>query len=522
MTANRGVFPIASVKLGISRRADFAADPQERAERIERVEAPVKAERELVEIGLQVLRADAVVAPLEPGFQVAENKVNDRQVRFGHGRIVRFDNRQMLIAQAAQARVARRGVGDNHRAGQHRRLDEASQRQPTAIRRDFHTKPPGVAALASGRRLNATLGCALPDFDGGNHKRLIVNAFTAASRISADPRLVNLDMAPGRTDLVAIRAHHSGPQLVEDLERRLIAGQPELTLKLRRAHSRRMAGDKVRGPEPHAQRRARVLHHRPRRQSDIATALPATPHLGPVGETERLACRAAVRAGKAVLPADALQVGRARRIVREKPLKLRQGARELQLGMVEDVGGHGLGFRLFFKCCQGFKTHVNGRLSSLDPGSDEEQNRDVGCSVASNAPFRDQAILFGREWAHELRAPLVGLGGHLHILPTAKCALSNRYPLIACFQSDARKQRRDRKRVIAVEVSASKLFVHLFFFVTRPACGPDVTSPSRGSQSAVSQRAGSAWGSLSAAARNKSASEAPRTVTLPRPSSLTA
>ena len=52
MTANRAVFPIASVKLGAGRASDFAADPQERAEGIERVKASIETEGKFVKICL--------------------------------------------------------------------------------------------------------------------------------------------------------------------------------------------------------------------------------------------------------------------------------------------------------------------------------------------------------------------------------------------------------------------------------------------------------------------------------------
>ena len=53
----------------------LARDPEQRSEGIERVEAPVEAERELVEVGLQVLGADAVMDAVEPSLQVAEDEM---------------------------------------------------------------------------------------------------------------------------------------------------------------------------------------------------------------------------------------------------------------------------------------------------------------------------------------------------------------------------------------------------------------------------------------------------------------
>ena len=47
-----GVGPGSGIKLGIGRCLDVARDAEQRAEGVERVEAPVEAEREFVEVGL--------------------------------------------------------------------------------------------------------------------------------------------------------------------------------------------------------------------------------------------------------------------------------------------------------------------------------------------------------------------------------------------------------------------------------------------------------------------------------------
>ena len=48
--------------------------PTEGAEGVEWVEAPVKAERELIEIGLKMLMADTVMDADEPRFQIGEDE----------------------------------------------------------------------------------------------------------------------------------------------------------------------------------------------------------------------------------------------------------------------------------------------------------------------------------------------------------------------------------------------------------------------------------------------------------------
>ena len=94
------VRPLATVKPVIGRAFPVCADAQERAEGIEEwVETPVKAEGKFVEVGLQVLRANAVVCAAKPAFQVAKGQVDDRQIFFRHLGVVGFDNRQMVISE---------------------------------------------------------------------------------------------------------------------------------------------------------------------------------------------------------------------------------------------------------------------------------------------------------------------------------------------------------------------------------------------------------------------------------------
>src|SRR4029077_20242117 len=97
-----------------------------------------------------------------------------------------------------------------------------------------------------------------------------------AARPPADPCLVDLDMIPRlATDAVAIGSDHAGAEFVEDLERRLVAAQAELTLELDDRDAWRMARNEVGGPEPDRQRRAGPLHDSAGRQRIALFRLPA-------------------------------------------------------------------------------------------------------------------------------------------------------------------------------------------------------------------------------------------------------
>lgn len=148
MIANPRVFPLAAVKLVIGRAFVTRADGEQRAEGVKAVEPPVKAESELVEVGLQVLLADAVMAAVEPAFQVQKDKVNDGQVFFRHGWVTRLNDRQVVKAALGEARAAWRRIGYDHRV----RLDggfyKANQRLGGPIFKDFHPQPPRIPPAA--------------------------------------------------------------------------------------------------------------------------------------------------------------------------------------------------------------------------------------------------------------------------------------------------------------------------------------------------------------------------------------
>jgi hypothetical protein len=62
----------------VGRRLRRGSDPEQALEGSEGEEPPVEAEREFVQVCLKVLRRDAVVNAIQPGFQVAEDEVDER------------------------------------------------------------------------------------------------------------------------------------------------------------------------------------------------------------------------------------------------------------------------------------------------------------------------------------------------------------------------------------------------------------------------------------------------------------
>jgi hypothetical protein len=343
MTSHRRMLPLAAVEPVIGRAFAVRPDAQERAKGVERVEAAVKAEGELVEVGLQVLGADrAMVRAAEPSLQVAENQVDDGQELFGYGRVATLDHGEVLVSERTERVVAVPCVRDDHRARRDGRFHKSRQCLSAAIGHDFQAQPASIpAATAFG--LVALFGRPLTDLDGGYHERLIigVDALAFAARHAADVRFVDFDVvAPAEiaADPVAALPDHARPQLVQNLERRFVNREAKLPLELHGGNSRRHRRDQIGAPKPRRQGRVRALHHSPDRQGRLLAALPAGQDAGPRRHAERLALGLAMRANEAFRPLGALKIGRARGIVREKPLEIPQGLGERQMLPLEHVG----------------------------------------------------------------------------------------------------------------------------------------------------------------------------------------
>ena len=74
------VSPFSGIELIKGRGVDVSGNAEQRAKAVKWVEAPVKAECKLIEVGLKMLMADTVMDTNEPRFQIGENKVDDWQI----------------------------------------------------------------------------------------------------------------------------------------------------------------------------------------------------------------------------------------------------------------------------------------------------------------------------------------------------------------------------------------------------------------------------------------------------------
>jgi hypothetical protein len=288
MTTTASVLPRSGVKAVIGRCCVATRYPEKRTKGVERIEPAIESKRELVQVGLQMLGADAVVHAVEPCFEVAENQVDDGQIFFRHVSATVLGCGQVREAALGQATVRIPAIRDDHSARHNRARHETSQRLCGAI---WHNRKAQAASVASGLPLiQFRSRLALADFHGGGNKDLIVHAFPFATRPTAYPRFVYLDvLASCAADAIRVRSDHTSAELVQHLECGFISGQTELALQLDSGHARRVTGEQVSAPKPCAQRDARALHNGASGQGRVFAAAAAAQNAGAGGEAERLA-----------------------------------------------------------------------------------------------------------------------------------------------------------------------------------------------------------------------------------------
>jgi hypothetical protein len=224
------MLPLSGVKVFVGWALPACPNTEQRPERTKRGMPPVKAKSEFVQIGLQMLRADAVMRPTKPGFQVQENEANHRKILFGC--FAALDETAVLVAPLRKRCVTWADISHNYGPRLDRSLNEAAQRVCIAILNDFHPQSSRITRTETGRR--RTLFWLPPQKLNGCYYQSLVYP-VAATRCSADPRLVHLDvvlLAEITADAAVIGADHSGPQFVQDLESCFVSGEADLPLKL--------------------------------------------------------------------------------------------------------------------------------------------------------------------------------------------------------------------------------------------------------------------------------------------------
>ena len=317
----RRMRPLPRVKLRVSWRHGMNGNPEDGMKRGHRIKPAIEAKYILIQVGLQMFWLDAtVMRPLDPSFQVAENKMDHGQVGFGLVRIAAERQRVMVVSNLWQFRIPSPSVSAHHSAKRNIVSDKADKRFGASIRHNTKSQP---------SRINSTLVLlaivlARPNLNGADNDRFVVGATTFAARLAADQAFIDFDRILV-ADGVALRTNHTSAKLVEYLESSLVASERELTLKLDGRLPWHLRGHEVCAPKPRREWRVARLHDGSCRQRRIGLATTTTQHDRRARcEPIRLANNAALWTRKPICPADGFEIASASRIVGEHPLKLRK------------------------------------------------------------------------------------------------------------------------------------------------------------------------------------------------------
>jgi hypothetical protein len=300
-------------------------NPENGVKRRHWVEPTIETEHVFIEIGLQVFGLDpAMMRPLDPSFQIAENEMDHGQVRFGLVRVTAERQGLMMVSHLRKVRVASPAIGAQRGTKRNVVFDKAGKRVRTAV--GHNAKPQSSCIDAASVLLAIVL--TRPNLYRSDHNRLVVSAPTFASSLAADQAFVNFDRILA-TDSVALGTNHAGAKLVKYLESSLITRECKLPLELNSRLAGDLRGHKIRSPKPCRERRVAGLHDGSSRQRRISFATTAAQHYRRAScETIRIAANAAFRTCKSIRPANGLKVASAGRIVGEHPLKFRKGSGE--------------------------------------------------------------------------------------------------------------------------------------------------------------------------------------------------
>src|SRR5208337_2709488 len=238
--------PLPRVKLRISRWNNPRRNPQNGVECSHRIEPAIKPKHVFIEVGLQMLWFNtAMMRSLDPGFQIAENKVDHRQMGFCLVWIAAEHQRLMAVPHLGKPLVPDPSICANGGAKRNIIFNEVHKLFGASIWHDAKPQAPGIDTA----RARLTVVLTRPDFDSADYGGLVMHATPFSARLTADVTFVyfNRVVAP---DGVTLWANHASAEFMEDLKGRFIAAKRELALELNGRLTGCLRGHKVSAPKP--------------------------------------------------------------------------------------------------------------------------------------------------------------------------------------------------------------------------------------------------------------------------------
>ena len=121
-----------------------------------------------------MLRADTVVDATQPGLEIGEHEVNDRQEGLGNLHVAPLRDGAMGVAALAQLCVTTPVVGDDGGTGSYVAFDEVTERPGATVRNQGESNTTGVSPGLALVQAAGTL--ALTNLDSAGHEDHVVDA----------------------------------------------------------------------------------------------------------------------------------------------------------------------------------------------------------------------------------------------------------------------------------------------------------------------------------------------------------
>ncbi len=266
----------------------------------------------------------AMMSSLKPSLQVAEDKVDHRQVRLSFIRVATKRQHVVAVSCSRKPWVAGPSVGAHDGAGGDVLFDKSGERFGASIGNDAKPQPSRIDAAS----MFLAVFLTGPNLDSSDDKSLMVNSASLAARLAADKTFVDFDRMIA-ADHISLWANHAGAKFVQYLEGRFVTTESKLPLKLDGRLSGNLCRHQVCAPKPRRKGRMARLHDRSGRQRSVGLTTTATKHDRRARcETVRLPDKSALWTHKPVGPTHGFEIASARRIVGKYPLKLRERSGE--------------------------------------------------------------------------------------------------------------------------------------------------------------------------------------------------
>src|ERR1019366_5276335 len=242
----RRVRPLPGIKLRISWRNNPRRNPQNGVECGHRIEPSIKTKHVLIEVGLQMLWFNApMMRSLDPGFQIAENEVDHRQMRFCLVWIATENQRLMAVPHLGKSLIPGPSIGANDGARRNVFFCEVRKHFGAPIGHDAKPQASGIHTA----RAHLAIILTPPNFDGTDYGSLVMRAASFSARFAANVAFVYFYRVIV-SDVVPLGANHACAEFVENLKGRLIAAECKLALELNGRLAGCLRGHKICAPEP--------------------------------------------------------------------------------------------------------------------------------------------------------------------------------------------------------------------------------------------------------------------------------